>query len=268
MSTALSIQNLRRALQDISEGVRSVHLWPVLGWQEIRQRYRRSTIGPFWITLSTGALLAGMGPLYGHLLQQPIGEYFAYLAIGYVIWLLLFTLVLDACGCFISAEGYIKLVRLPFTVHVLRAVWKNLIVFAHNAILIVVVLVVFPQTWGWDLALVPLALVAIAFNAVWVVLLLGLLCARFRDIPPIVASVMQVALFVTPIMWKAEMLRGQAWVAQVNPLYHFIEVIRSPLLAQGPAWGSWMAIGMITAIGWCVTLLMFSKFRARIAYWL
>jgi ABC-type polysaccharide/polyol phosphate export permease len=132
--------NLTLALADIGSGLRSVHVWPMLGWLEIKQRYRRSVIGPFWLTLSYGAMIAGMGPLYGSLLQQDIASYFPYLATGVVVWFLLSNLIADGCNAFIAAEGFIKQVKLPLTVHVLRVVWRNLIIFAHNAVILLLVL--------------------------------------------------------------------------------------------------------------------------------
>src|SRR5215813_4912720 len=111
-------RSLRLAVHDITDGLSRIHIWPMLGWQEIRQRYRRSLLGPFWLTMSTGAMIAGMGPLYGRLLNQPISEYFSYLAIGFVIWILMSTVILESCTVFIAAESFIKQIRLPFTVHV------------------------------------------------------------------------------------------------------------------------------------------------------
>ena len=61
-------------------------IWWGLAWQEIKQRYSRSVIGPFWITLSTGVLVAAMGPLYGVLLGQNVAGYIQHLAVSLIIW--------------------------------------------------------------------------------------------------------------------------------------------------------------------------------------
>src|SRR5262245_33855549 len=111
----------------------------MLGWQDIKQRYRRSVIGPFWITISYGAMVAGMGPLYGRLLQQDVSAYLPYLAVSFVVWFLISGIINDACNAFIGAEGYIKEVRLPLTVHVLRIVWRNVIIFVHNCLIVIIV---------------------------------------------------------------------------------------------------------------------------------
>ena len=89
----ITSKNLTLAFADIGNGIAGVHIWPMLGWLEIKQRYRRSVIGPFWLTLSYGAMIAGMGPLYGSLLQQDISTYFPYLATGFVVWFLIANLI-------------------------------------------------------------------------------------------------------------------------------------------------------------------------------
>src|SRR5262245_32423277 len=206
------------AARDIREGIASVHLWPMLGWMEIKQRYRRSMIGPCWLTISYGAMVAAMGPLYGRLFQQDPAVYFAYFAIGFVVWLLIQNLLIDGCNAFIAAEGMLKQTRLPLTVHVLREVWKNLIILGHNLVIVVAVLYFYWPGLTWHIVLVPFGVLAVAVNGVWFGMLFGLLCARFRDIPPVINSLVQVAFFLTPIMWRPEMLRGYQWAAEWNPL--------------------------------------------------
>ena len=260
--------HLALAVQDFKDGVSSIYVWPMLGWLEIKQRYRRSVLGPFWLTISTGALVAGMGPLYGRLLNLDISTYFSYLAISIVVWLFIAGIMNDACTAFISAEGFIKQIKLPLTVHVLKMVWKNLIIFAHNLVIVVLVLLFWPPVViDWHLLLMPLGVLFVAINGIWIGISLGLLCARFRDIPQIVTSLTQVAMFLTPVFWKAEMLGNNLWAAEWNPFYHFLEVVRSPLVAA-PAYGfSWTVVLGITVIGYAATFLLFARFRARIAYW-
>lgn len=259
---------LSKALRDIIQGTLSIHVWPTLAWQEIRQRYRRSVLGPFWLTISTGALLGSMGPLYGKLFGQHLHSYFPYLSVGYVLWMLISGLVNEGCTAFTAAAGLIQQTALPLTIHVLRVVHRNLITFAHNLIILVIILVLYPPPLSWNLLLFPVGVLMIALNGVWVGLLIGLFCTRFRDVPLIIQSVMQVAFFLTPVMWNAGSLGRFKWVVEWNPFTHFLAVVRDPLLGLPLPWGSWLAVLAITVIGYCVALAFFARFRARIAYWL
>jgi homopolymeric O-antigen transport system permease protein len=259
--------NLDKALRDVVQGLAAVHVWPMLAWQEIRQRYRRSVLGPFWLTISTAALLGGMGPLYGTLFGQPLSGYFPHLVIGFVVWLLISGLINEGCQAFIAAEGLIKQTKMPLSVHVLRVVWRNLIVFAHYIVIIVVTLAIFPPHFGWGLLTVLVGVLLIAVNGYWVGLLGGMVCARFRDVPLIVQSVVQIAFFLTPVMWKAGSLGRYQRAVTLNPFYHFLEVIRAPLSGEPIPVNSWLAAFCITAVGCAVAFAFFVRFRARIAYW-
>jgi ABC-type polysaccharide/polyol phosphate export permease len=251
----------------LKDGICSIYVWPVLGWLEIKQRYRRSMIGPFWLTISTGVLIGGMGPLYSKLFGQPMSVYFLYLAVSFVLWIFISGLINEACLCFISAEGYIKQIKLPLTVHVLRMVWKNVLILGHNSVIVLVVLLFFGSGLDWHLLLVPVGVLLIAVNGIWLGILLGLVCARFRDIPLVVASLVQVALFLTPVFWTADMLGHNRWAAEVNPLFHFLEIVRRPLMGQDPTLLSWTSVLLVTVVGYAVTIGFFQRFRARVAYW-
>lgn len=259
--------NLQLAVEDIWDGVCSIHVWPTLGWNEVKLRYRRSLLGPFWLTLSTAILVLTMGPLYGKLFQQDISSYFLYLAISLVVWQLIAQTINDSCNAFIGAEGFIKQVRLPMTVHVLRGVWRNIVFFLHNLVFVALVIAYFmPPLWP-GILLLPLALAAFAVNALWVGIAVGLVCARFRDIPQIIGNLVQVAFFLTPVLWQPHMLGRHVWVVDLNPFYHFLEIIRSPLMGTPLKIVSWGAVGGMTLFGYVLMLALFSRYRSRIAYW-
>ena len=115
---------LRRALADVAGGLLSHHVWATLGWQDIKQRYRRSILGPFWLTISTGIMVAGIGFLYARIFRQETADYIPYLASGLVVWTFLAGLINEGCQAFIASDQIIKQVRLPLTTHVSRVVWR------------------------------------------------------------------------------------------------------------------------------------------------
>ena len=56
--------------KDILTGMCSLRIWGTLGWHDIKQRYRRSVLGPFWFTLSTAIMVGVLGALYSSILNQ------------------------------------------------------------------------------------------------------------------------------------------------------------------------------------------------------
>lgn len=256
------------ALTDIRAGIANYHVWGLLGWQDIRQRYRRSVIGPFWLTLSTAIMLCTMGLLYARLLNQDVSSYLPYLAVGLIVWGTILLIVTESCSVFIQAEQIIKQVRMPLTTYVCRVVWRNAIIFGHNAIILVPVVIWSGSATSASLLSVPFGLLALFANGLWIGLFLGVLCARFRDIPQIIVNLMQIAFFVTPILYRPEVLGNRVWVADFNPLHHLIEVIRAPILGAGVPAASWLFVLVFTLTGSLLAILLFARSRSRVPYWI
>jgi ABC-type polysaccharide/polyol phosphate export permease len=259
---------LRAGLFDVADGVRRRELWTTLGWQDIRQRYRRSVLGPFWVTLSMAVMTASMGVLYSQLFGQSVSDYLPFLTIGLVMWGFISALVTDGCQTFISAESMIKQVRMPLTVHVWRQIWRNLIILAHNAVVVLAVLALFGRTPHWQVLLLPVAIALLVVNGWWIAAVLGALSARFRDIPQLVGSLLQVLFFLTPVIWSTDLLGTRTWLVDANPAYHMIEIVRAPLLGRGAEPLSWLFVVVFSLAGTAAALLLLSRFRARIAYWI
>lgn len=257
-------------LSDVAAAMRRLSLGCLLGGQDIRQRYRRSALGPFWLTLSMGVMIGTMGVVFGRIFKSPLDEFFPYLSIGLIIWSYISSVVNEGCLAFTSADSIIKQLPIPLFVHVIRVIWRATIILFHNILILPVVLLVSgrPITLSVFLAIPGLALIIL--NLAWISLLLATICARYRDLPQIVNSIQQVAFYVTPIMWMPRLLEGRAefYLISINPVYHLIEVVRSPLLGNLPTATSWVFLSLIAIVGWGVTLVFYGCYRARIAYWI
>ncbi len=258
----------RLAVQDARDGVGLWRLGMTLGWFDIRLRYRGSVLGPFWLTLSTGVMIGALGVLYSQLFKMELHDYLPFLALSLVLWNVLGSVVTDACGSFQQAEGMIRSQRMPFTLYAIRVITRNLLVLAHNVPVILVVYAVFdvwPGLPAWAAA--PGVLLWVGYGMA-ACLLLGAVCARFRDIPPIVGSVMQIAFFISPIIWKPELLKGaQAALLPLNPFYTLLEVVRAPLLGAAADWQVWLSALGYSALLCGVAWLLFTRVRGRLAFW-
>lgn len=243
-------------------------MWGMLGWHDIRKRYRRSVLGPFWLTLSMAVMVASLGYIYGSLFRFDMTDYLPFLAISMAMWSFIAAVLNEGCSSFLEFDTLIKHVRMPLSVHALRIVWRNLIIFAHNIVIFLALAVwtgLDPGAGGL-LALPGLGLLVL--NGVWVSLLLGMICARFRDVPPIVASIVQLLFFVTPVMWKPELIGHNHLIVALNPIFYLLEVVRGPLLGTPPGLTAWAAALGVTVAGWAVTFATYVRFRKRISYWL
>ncbi|WP_443624008.1 galactan export ABC transporter permease subunit Wzm/RfbD [Antrihabitans stalagmiti] len=269
-------QTFRRAFKDLSDGFSQRELWLSLGWQDIKQRYRRSVLGPFWITIATGVQAAAMGILYSALLDIPLDEFLPYVTVGLIVWQLISASILEGSEVFVANEGLIKQLPSALSVHVYRLVWRQILLLAHNMLIYVVMLVAFgvwrDLTWT-SFAAIP-ALVLLMLNALWGSIVFGIFSTRYRDIAPILGSFVLLAFVLTPIMWTTKALEqqgGQAAervkLAELNPLFHYLDIIRAPLIGEEQEAYHWYIVLAFTVLGWTLALLAMRKYRARVPYW-
>jgi lipopolysaccharide transport system permease protein len=258
------------ALTDITAAARRYPLIGMLGWQDIRQRYRRSALGPLWLTISMGVMIGTIGVVFGSIFKTPLKQFLPFLSIGIIFWGFISTVLTESCAGFIAAEGIIKQLPIPLFAHILRMMWRNILILGHNLVIFPLVLlaVATPPDWGMFLALPGFLLVLV--NLAWLGLLLALVCARFRDLAQIVTSALQVVFYLTPIVWVPKTLTSPyaAYLLNVNPVYHLIEVVRAPLLGTTPTGLNWAYAGCMAIVGWAFTLPVYGRYKRRIAYWL
>jgi ABC-2 type transport system permease protein len=269
---AAQSRSFGRAWQDLRDGLTRGQLWLHLGWQDIKQRYRRSVLGPIWITIATGTTAVAMGGLYSKLFHLQLSEHLPYVTLGLIIWNLISASILEGAEVFVANEGLIKQLPTALSVHVYRLVWRQLILFAHNIVIYVIVAIIFPKPWSWaDLSVIP-ALGLIVLNCIWVSLVFGIVGTRYRDIGPLLFSVVQLLFFMTPIIWNDQTLDRQgagSWgrIVELNPLLHYLDIVRAPLLGAPQEMRHWVVVVVLTLIGWLLAAFALRQYRARVPYW-
>lgn len=255
------------ALRDIFEGFQNWRIWLTLGWQDIILRYRRSILGPFWITLSMGVMIYSMGFIYSFLFKANISSYFPHVASGILMWTFLSTVIMDFVSGFIDSSHIITQIKLPFTTHILRILVRNYIIFLHNLLAVLPILIYFKIPVKLPACIIGLLL--IGFCSFFYGMILSMIGARFRDMKQFVQSLLQVIFYITPIMWLPDMLPVKfAFVIKMNPFYQLIELVRSPLMGNLPSSNILTSILLLTTFGMSLMLLILFKARHRIAFWI
>jgi len=258
----------RLAALDVRNGAALWRLAWTLGWLDIRLRYRGSMLGPFWLTLSTGIMVGALGILYSTLFRTNLHDYLPFLSLSLVLWGFLSGLVGESCATFTEAESIIRAVRMPSFLFGLRTLIRNLLVLAHNILVIVVVFAIMLIWPGWNALLAVPAVVLWVLDALALTLLLGAFCARFRDIQPIVNSVMQIAFFMSPVIWKPEQLGPGVAKLPWNPFFDLLEIVRAPLLGEVASAYTWLGAGAYSLALCALAWTFFARARGRVAFWL
>lgn len=256
---------------DFIEGLQKWRIWYLLAYQDIKLRYRRSTLGPFWLTISMAITVYTMGFLYAHLFRTSLAEYYPYLVAGMITWALISSVITDLLDTFTLSDGLIKQIKLPYTLYIHRSIARNFIIFFHNLLVIIPIYFIFSAGTKINLnsLLVIPGLAILYVNAFIYGLILAMLGARYRDISMVIRSLVQIIFFVTPVLWSPNILQhNQQQLVYINPFYSFIELIRAPLLGTAPTSLTWMITTLCTLIGAMICVKMFIPRRSRIIYWL
>lgn len=267
-----SNSSLAGAWADWWDGTRAVDLWWTLARYDILLRYRRSMLGPLWITLSMGAMLLGMGPLYSVLLHQPLNRFYPYLTLGIIFWHFFSSTINEGCQVFIAAAPYLKQGRVSSSVFVWRTLTRQVIQLAHHIVLYLPVAWYCGVHWSPDTLLFIPWFLLVLVNLHALVVILGIVSARFRDVPQIVGSVLQLLMFLTPVFWIPDVLAQEDVPARTrfilyNPLAQMLDVLRLPLLGGRPASGTCWFLLDFTILAVVVAALLYATQRRRIVYW-
>ena len=242
----------------------------MLGWQDIRQSYRRSVFGQLWITIGMAVTIAAIGIVFGTIFGTPLQIFLPYLASGLIMWGLIAGILNDGNMAFISSEGMIKQLPLPKIVYIVRVVWRNLIVSAHNIVIFPIVILIVGGTTSWAILLWPLGVLAAVLALSGLALIFAIVASRYRDLPQIVSAALTVGFYITPVIWIRESLGDNDLVnliVNLNPLNHILQVARLPLIGQSPSMLNWAWVLGLASLFWVVGIYMFSRFEKRIAYW-
>lgn len=249
---------------------KTIEVAGMLGWHDIRQAYRRSAIGQFWITLGMAIQITAMGIVFGSIFDAQGADYVPFLAVSIVVWTFMTETLKEGSKAYITAESLIKQLPLQPAVHVLRVVWKNFVILGHNLILLPIVLLLYSVPPNVSLLLLIPGLILLFGNLTWMVGIIGIASVRFRDLPLIVNSVLTIAFFVTPVMWFPELLSPETahFLLGYNPFYHLLQIVRLPLLGELPTSANWILSSAFLAFGAALTAWIYSRFSKKIPFWL
>lgn len=262
-------QGIHSATVDLLNGIVEWRPWYTLGLAEVKQRYRRSSLGPLWVTISMATQVFVMGYLLSHLFNQPSNKYLPYISISLIIWSLFSSIVTEGSMVFNSMSGVILQVRRPYFSYVMLIIWKNILVSLHTIPIFFIVFLgyhFFPDKNYW--LLIP-GLMLLLLNASWIALLLGIVSARYHDIPPTISNLMSILVWLTPIYYQTEQLSDKAkFLIYLNPLTSVIQVSRDTFLNMPPNLSVWLVASFTALLGWSITIFVFARVKQKISIWI
>lgn len=241
-----------------------------LGWQDVQDNYKRTVLGPWWITLGLGVQIAAISVIFGSLFSIENRNFVPHLAVGIVLWNFLGSLLNDGAQAFISSQNLVKLTPIPSYLPMLRVLSRSVTVLAHHVIVIVVALWTYGVTPMESIFSSAVGLILFSITLSSVGFILGVTNSRFRDIAPMVSALLTVMFYVTPIIWmRSSLPEGFAGtLVKANPLFHLFEVVRGPLIGEAVEPYSWVAAAVLCVIFVLLAVGVAKKYSRRVAYWI
>lgn len=255
-------------LHDLIAALRNHDTWLYLAWIDIVLRYRRTVLGPFWMVIVSFVSIVCIAVLGSLLFKVKIGDFFPYVACGMISWAYISMLITESCTVFLSQLGLIKNVRVNVLSFCFRMFTRSTIIFAHSLVVIFLILLYSKIVFWKFFILLPIIAFVFMINAISSAISIGFLSTRYRDVIHIVQTLIGILAFMTPIMWKPEMLGSYSYLAELNPMTHFISIIREPLLGHYPTILSVIVVAACTTCNLLLAGFVYSKFSQRIAFWL
>jgi len=272
-------RRVNAGVQDLLLGFRRAPLWRTLAWYELRRGNTKSNIGVLWHSLSFFIVTAALGYLYSDIMGRPRETFVPYIAGGFLVWNYINQVITAGLLVFIGSKGFITQIPMPMSVFVFRNVCFSLYVLGLNLVSYLLILLVFGLELRVDLLSALAGLTILTLASVAVTLLLGVLSVFNLWMRNLIPPIMRLLFFVTPIIWIPQMLTGgdsvsvathggevgiRTAIVLFNPLYHFVEILRAPLIGHPVATLSWGVTVVGTAILLLLAVWSMGHWRSRI----
>jgi lipopolysaccharide transport system permease protein len=262
------VDELKGACRDIVGSFKDTRIWFALGLNDVVARYRGSILGPFWITLTTAVFVLGIGFLYAGLMKVSLDRYLPWMTTGLVVWNLISQTVMEGADAFVAASDVLRQAALPAPLFVWRVIWRNVLTFVHQLPVLIVVGLKFGYLFHVHLGEAMIGFVLVVVNIAWSALVFAAICARFRDLKQILASLMQLLFFLSPVLWiPSEMPGVGGRLLALNPLMPMLDVLRGPLIGEHFHLRSVLILVFMGVAGWAFTLVFLAKVRRRIVHY-
>ena len=267
---SISLNRLARAgWRDLRDGAAQWRLCYLLGSADMRRRYARSKLGQIWIMLSSTIMVTTMGLIWSYLWKQPVHALLPYIAIGMVTWQLLLGIITDATTAIPANANYFHNQYTSASTIIFALIYRNGTIFLLNLVFPLLVCAAFGVTPSGYALLSLLGILLVGVTGVWIAFAIAIICTRFRDVIQIINSSLQIAFFITPVVWKPEVLSQTAqFVTDWNPLAILLSIVRDPLLGRYVPMTTWLGAMALSLGGLALALPFIGRFRRRIIYWL
>lgn len=261
----------RSLLRDYVDSLKTPEFWIYSTWLELVTKYRRSRLGLFWVFLPPFLYAFAVGGFFALLQGYEVAAFIPHMAIGFVLFRFVTVTLNDSTTTCAQHSAFILDGRVRLTDYVLRVAARAafFLVFASPVVAMALILSPTVNIWGL-ITLIP-ALLVILLNVAWMGAIVAIIGARLTDIHELMGSVMMFGFLFTPIIWTAQQvpagtIRGS--VARANPLFHFVELVRAPILGTPIESLSLVYVAVLLVAGWLIAIHVYRRYARYVPVWI
>lgn len=231
-------------------------IWSHLAARDLRVRYTRTRLGPWWSAVAQGALIGGISVAVALIAQEPVRDYLPRIAVSLLVWTFIANVFLESIELFTVERGLLLNTRISELSLVIRVVWRQVLLSLYNLPVVVVCVVIGGTAPTLRILLLPLMLLITGVGLVFPSLLIALLTLVRRDFAQMIPAIVQLLFFVSPVMWQTPSTGRLNLISSVNPIAWTLEAIRGLVLssvAQPLTQLRWL--GMVSVMVLCTVLI-------------
>lgn len=267
MLTSIDENKLKILKKEISTALNRLNFTFYLAYSETKTRYRRSVLGPIWLVLGTLIGVGGLGIVWSTLFDIDRSTFIPALSIGLVTWYLLSSCVIESASAFYGNRDLFLNFQTSSLMVSILVLFRNIINFGHNFIVVIIVLIVYPQNISPSILLIIPGFIMVCINMLAIIQLLGFIGARYRDLSPLLTAILQPLFFITPVLFRPQQLGAHAFIAELNPFTYWLTLIRDPIIGSTPSLKAWLIVILMTILSWLLALAVTVSKRHRLSYW-
>lgn len=232
-------------------------------------KYQRSVFGTLWITLNMLITVSALGIVFSSVFGMPIKDYVPFVFTGFLTWNFIQSTIVDSTTVYLS--GSKKFYNFHNIFLPSKLAFKNIIIFFHNVTIYFLILIFIDKSI-FNLEtffLIFPALILYVITAILLTLLLAPLCTKFLDLGFMISNAVYVLFLITPVFWNPDILSGKKFLlVSINPAYHYINLIRQPLLGHFPSLMNYIFVISLIFILFILYKLFYKNLNKNIALYL
>lgn len=236
--------------------------------QQVILRYRRTALGYLWTLINPLLMMSIMAVVFSILFKADLKTFAVFLFAGMIPWNFFSSVVTQSGTSFISNEGLIKKIYLPKVIFPLSIAFASLIDSLLSFLALFAIILALGGMFSWSLLFLPISFVLLFLFTMGLGLIMSIATVFFRDLQHIVLVAMQGLFFLTPILYKHDVLTGKvAWLVGLNPVTPFITLFRAPLIeATLPSGSVLLQAAAISTAAMSIGLFVFLRQEKKIVF--